>query len=237
MPEAIQPLSELDLIGVASALARAMGRRVMPADVVVLAVAPALTQAFDTDEFAVAARAHGRVFALSGSEDGWSVLDAEEMERWVATIEHDLDLLRNVRRAAFEAPEVAATPKVPEDVQRWVSPVSGWHNDGPPTDNLLQVAVEAIVETTKPQAVYLIGSLARGDAQPDSDIDLFVIVGEDAMPQPVVLQRLRQSLREHGVLFDVRACRRLAFEANREEPGTMAHSVAREGVLLYGAEG
>lgn len=48
----------------------------------------------------------------------------------------------------------------------------------------------AIVETTKPQAVYLIGSLARGDARADSDIDLFVIVGDDAMPEPVVLHRL-----------------------------------------------
>lgn len=233
MPEPSQPLSDLDVIGIASALARAIGRRVMPSDVVVLAVAPALTPAFDTDEFVVAACAHGRVFALSGSEDGWSTLDAEEMKRWIAAIERDLDLLRTVRRAAFEAPAGEAASKVLEDVQRWVSPVLGWLNDGPPTDGLLQLALEAIVETTKPQAVYLIGSLARGDAQADSDIDLFVIVSDDAMPQPAVLQRLRQSLREHGVLFDVRACRRSAFEANRSEPGTVSHAAVREGVLLF----
>ncbi|WP_431860492.1 nucleotidyltransferase domain-containing protein [Azospirillum sp.] len=88
-----------------------------------------------------------------------------------------------------------------------------------------------------PQAVYLIGSLARGDAQGgDIDINLFVIVDDGAVPEPVALQRLRQNLRDHGVLFDVRACRRSAYEAKRGKPGTMAHSVAREGVLLYGAD-
>ena len=40
------------------------------------------------------------------------------------------------------------------------------------------------MEATRPQAVYLIGSLARGDAQADSAIDLFVIVHGGPGPSP-----------------------------------------------------
>ncbi len=236
MPDTGTSLSDLDLVGIANTLARATGKPVAPGDLAVLSVAPALRPGLGTDRFVVAVRVFGCAYALNGSESGWSVLDAEDVDRRIAAIERGLHLLRSVHRAAFNEPVTEAPRRIPEDVQRWVSPVAGWHNEAPPGNDLLHAAVGVIVEATRPHAVYLIGSLARGDARPDSDIDLFVAIDDGARPEPVVLQRLRQNLREYGVLFDVRGCPRSAFDANQAEPGTIAYAAAREGVLLYGAD-
>jgi predicted nucleotidyltransferase len=44
-----------------------------------------------------------------------------------------------------------------------------------PNDNLISDIVRRIVETAQPDKIILFGSRARGDARPDSDIDLLVI--------------------------------------------------------------
>ena len=50
--------------------------------------------------------------------------------------------------------------------------------------------LDAVVAYFRPLRVVLFGSAARGDTGPDSDIDLFVILDDDARPgQPVVQQR------------------------------------------------
>jgi predicted nucleotidyltransferase len=40
--------------------------------------------------------------------------------------------------------------------------------------------VRRLVEAYEPERIYLFGSKARGDAGPDSDFDLIVIVPDDA---------------------------------------------------------
>jgi uncharacterized protein len=45
----------------------------------------------------------------------------------------------------------------------------------PPNDNLIDNIVRRIVETAQPDKIILFGSRARGDARPESDIDLLVI--------------------------------------------------------------
>ncbi|MCW2239512.1 nucleotidyltransferase domain-containing protein [Azospirillum canadense] len=234
MSETNPSLSELEVVGIARALSRETRMPIAPTDIEVLAIAPVPSPRFGTDEFAVAVRVHGKTYALSGSETGWSMVDRDEGDRWIMMVERYLALLRGVRQAAFESAPADAVPQPDEDVQRWAFPIVGWQHDTLPSDDLLYAAVGAIVAETEAKAVYLIGSLARGDAQPDSDIDLFVVVADDRMPQPAALQRLQQNLREHGVLFDVRGCRRSTFEANRAVSGTMSNTVAREGLLLYG---
>lgn len=46
------------------------------------------------------------------------------------------------------------------------------------TEADLNAMVHAIVEAVQPERIILFGSLARGDAAPDSDVDLLVIESE-----------------------------------------------------------
>jgi predicted nucleotidyltransferase len=43
--------------------------------------------------------------------------------------------------------------------------------------------VRRIVDAYHPLRIYLFGSKARGDAGPDSDYDLLVVVADDAPPE------------------------------------------------------
>ncbi len=49
-------------------------------------------------------------------------------------------------------------------------------------EQILRTLVERIVEHLKPERIYLFGSKARGDAGPDSDFDLLVVVGNSSKP-------------------------------------------------------
>lgn len=48
---------------------------------------------------------------------------------------------------------------------------------------LLQQMVEMIVREVAPETIILFGSRARGDARPDSDVDLLVVENKPFSPQ------------------------------------------------------
>jgi predicted nucleotidyltransferase len=50
-------------------------------------------------------------------------------------------------------------------------------------DPTLAEIVRRLVAAYQPERIYLFGSVARGEAGPDSDYDLLVIVPDDAAPQ------------------------------------------------------
>ena len=60
------------------------------------------------------------------------------------------------------------------------------------------------IRATAPEVedVLLFGSYARGDAQPDSDVDLVLLVADDADRKSVLL-RARRSLLGLGVGYDL----------------------------------
>jgi predicted nucleotidyltransferase len=93
--------------------------------------------------------------------------------------------------------------------------------------------LDRIIARWNPRQVWLFGSRARGDATPDSDWDLFVVVDDsvaDDELDPGVGRRLR---RECGVHADVIPWRASEFAEFRRTPNTLAYSVASEGVLLH----
>lgn len=50
------------------------------------------------------------------------------------------------------------------------------------SDPVLAEIVRRLVEAYQPERIYLFGSVARGDAGPNSDYDLLVVVPDDAPP-------------------------------------------------------
>ena len=77
--------------------------------------------------------------------------------------------------------------------------------------------------------VIVFGSHARGNAEPDSDLDLLVI-------EPTVqarreeMVRLSDALRPLGIPADVVVVSRRTFQEWSDTPGTLIYEAAREGL-------
>jgi len=93
--------------------------------------------------------------------------------------------------------------------------------------------LDAVVEYFRPLRVILFGSAARGDAGPDSDIDLFVILDDDAPPEKLTLAAGYQSRRSYHRATDVIPCRDSVFRRKSRVAGTSAYTAAREGRIVY----
>jgi len=90
------------------------------------------------------------------------------------------------------------------------------------------------VEAYQPERIYLFGSQARGDGGPDSDIDLLVVVPDDAAPPRRGTRLAYQVLRGTGVAVDVHLWSRTSFDDRLHLRASLPATVEREGVLLYG---
>jgi len=108
-------------------------------------------------------------------------------------------------------------------------------NREPLIDPTLAKVVEGLVKVYEPQAVYLFGSAARGEAGPDSDYDLLLIVADSA---PAELRRARVgylALWKIGIGADIAICTRTEFDSRLHLKASLPATVLREGKLLYAA--
>ena|SRR5579872_2149342 len=104
-----------------------------------------------------------------------------------------------------------------------------------PTDEALSEVVRRLTETYRPERIYLFGSVARGDAGPDSDYDIMVVVPDDAPPE---LRRSRAAylaLWGTGVAADVLVWTSSRFDSRLHLAASLPATVIREGRLLYAA--
>ena len=102
-------------------------------------------------------------------------------------------------------------------------------------DPILDEAVRRLVEAYRPERVYLFGSVARGDAGPDSDYDILVVVG-DAAPAERRRSRLAyEVLWGTGVAADVLVWSLGQFESRVHLASSLPATVIREGKLLHAA--
>jgi hypothetical protein len=93
--------------------------------------------------------------------------------------------------------------------------------------------LDAVVEYFRPLRVILFGSAARGEAGPGSDIDLFVILDDNAPPERLTLAAGYQSRRSYHRAADVIPCRDSVFRRKSRIAGTLAYTAAREGRVVY----
>ncbi len=104
------------------------------------------------------------------------------------------------------------------------------------SDNLLQDVVSATVDAVDPERIILFGSRARGDARPDSDLDLLVVEREPfagSRSRKQELKRIRRALWRFRVPIDVLIYSRDEIEEWRSSAHHVIGRSLREGVILY----
>ncbi len=99
----------------------------------------------------------------------------------------------------------------------------------------LQEIVRRLVRAYEPDRVYLFGSWARGDAGPDSDFDLLVIVPDGAPAERRRSRLAYEVLWGTGVAADVLVWTRERFESRLPLKASLPATVVRKGRLLYAA--
>ena len=99
-------------------------------------------------------------------------------------------------------------------------------------DDVLQEVVERVVGSFHPTRIVVFGSVARGEAGPDSDLDLFVEMESDLrfIDRSVAVRR---ALRDVDIPMDVFAYTPTGVKAHRGRLGGLVSYVEREGKLLY----
>jgi predicted nucleotidyltransferase len=100
------------------------------------------------------------------------------------------------------------------------------------TDELLEEVVRRIRSVGAPRAIVLFGSRARGDARPDSDLDL-LIVEESDLPRFKRSGRYRRALRGVFPAKDVVVWTSGEIAEWRDVPNAFITSILTEGRVLY----
>jgi predicted nucleotidyltransferase len=92
--------------------------------------------------------------------------------------------------------------------------------------------VRRIAAQFHPDKIILFGSHARGDARPDSDVDLLVVMHPNGSKRARAVE-IYGLLAGMGVPKDVIVVTPEEFEAYRDAPGTVIRTARQEGKVLY----
>jgi len=93
--------------------------------------------------------------------------------------------------------------------------------------------LDGIVAYFDPRRVILFGSRARGGERADSDIDLLVILDDDAPPAMRTLKAGYESRRGYHRAVDVIPVSEAAYQKRAKIAGTLAYEAAIDGVMVY----
>jgi len=107
-------------------------------------------------------------------------------------------------------------------------PASG---SGP--DQRLEALLSRIVPALHPEAVYLLGSRARGTAHEDSDYDLLVVVPDSTPPNQVNPVAGYALIRGLGIPADIIPCHRTGFDRAKDRVGTLCYEATHFGRVIY----
>lgn len=96
-----------------------------------------------------------------------------------------------------------------------------------------QKLLDGVIRHFDPVEVYLFGSQARGDAVPDSDIDLYIVLEDERLAAFNLGKAIGEARRGSPEAVDIVLATCTSHEKFRTTPGAMARTVRREGVRIY----
>jgi uncharacterized protein len=100
-------------------------------------------------------------------------------------------------------------------------------------ETLIEEASRRLSAAAPEADIILFGSRARGEARPDSDLDLLVIEAKSGS-RGSEFARLRNAVGEIGVPVDLVVYWTSEADKWAEVPGTFIHEVLKEGRVLAG---
>jgi uncharacterized protein len=105
------------------------------------------------------------------------------------------------------------------------------------SDDQIDAAVAILVREAQPERVILFGSYARGEAKPDSDLDL-LIVEREVRHQQAEMARLRRALSPLRIPVDILVTDLTRLSSSWADfPGSYLYDALREGKVLYAVDG
>lgn len=93
--------------------------------------------------------------------------------------------------------------------------------------------LDSVVAHFHPLRVIVFGSTARGETGPDSDLDLLIVVDDDAPPELFSARSIHQARAGYHRAVDIMPCRVSALRARARAKGSFADIVLREGITVY----
>ena len=93
--------------------------------------------------------------------------------------------------------------------------------------------LDRVVAYFQPRRVILFGSTARGEAGPDSDIDLLVVVDDETPDDKVTIRAGFESRRGYNDPADVFPVREATFQRKCRIAGTLSRAATLEGIVVY----
>lgn len=100
-------------------------------------------------------------------------------------------------------------------------------------DEWLPEVVERIVERFDPIKVILFGSLARGEAGRDSDLDLLVVMPDEIEDERRVTVEILRTLKDLPISKDIVVTTPEEIERRGDLVGTVLRPALKEGKVLY----
>lgn len=104
-------------------------------------------------------------------------------------------------------------------------------------EDVVRDVVARLVAYYQPERIYLIGSTARGEDRPESDLDFVVVLPDDAPREMLTGGQVHRKLRGVPAPVDVVPFRRGTFEQRAEWLMSLPAIALREGKLEYEAPG
>ncbi len=102
-------------------------------------------------------------------------------------------------------------------------------------DPVLGEVVRRLSQVYHPLRIYLFGSVARGEAGPDSDYDFMVVVSDDAPSELRDCRAGYRALSGLGIAKDLLVWTHTEFDKRLHLKASLPSTVVEEGRLLYAA--